>query len=255
VPTFAIADRSLLTVWDGTLDLDLEPGRESWILLVFDLPKGATTVRLRVIDAAPVTLRLGNELSLAPQLSPQTPNPPPAITSPKQQSSPNKTGNSAQLLDEGRRWVSEDKAYAFRLPKGWEVRDLPLKMGSLSAAAQIPGSRAFVVTHREPASRRATPDEQLRELQLKAAQNAPPTMGSSGFENLKPGRGTIAGLPTAWSGLAFTDRDLGPTVSLAYAIGGPKATYIIEFGLVPRSQFDRLRPVFEAIVKSFELLE
>ena len=148
------------------------------------------------------------------------------------------------LLDGGLIWRSDDRSYTLHFPKGWVVSPQPFGI------AYDLSSTTRVATCRGPSVARTSTDQNLAELRRLAM--TPGTLDSSGWAQLEVGDGRIAGFPAAWNAIAFDDRQMGQRVGMQFVVSTPEATYTVFFMLVPRAQFDKMRPTFGAIVDSLE---
>lgn len=104
------------------------------------------------------------------------------------------------------------------------------------------------------ASQANTEAEETDRLLKEAASNAPPALESTDYSHLERKSVKIGDYPAALVIVGFNDKETGPRVGMAYAIGTPSETYIIHFMLIPRERFNELRPMLERIAASFRLI-
>ena len=58
IPGLGIAPISLVTFWKGNLGIKLNPGQETWLLLVFDIPADIKTAKLQIKNLTPIPIIL-----------------------------------------------------------------------------------------------------------------------------------------------------------------------------------------------------
>jgi hypothetical protein len=161
------------------------------------------------------------------------------------------SGEKLVPLTEGQEWISEDGKYTALIPRDWTVgKDQdPFGGGTIARAPKLRNMYLSITSSNE--GQAVSVEEETERLLSSCAEHMPPTLGSTDYKELETHTGKIGGYPAAWRIVSFKDSKVGPIKRLAVAIGTPTTTYNIDI-MARKSDFDKLRPVFERIAGSFK---
>ena len=151
----------------------------------------------------------------------------------------------------GKKWISEDKSFSLIFPSDIEFIKKP-SLGKSSIFLDKLDRFAFY-TFVKNSEKSKSREEKFKQILDIAGSFNYPGLGSKDVESVEM-KTVINGYPVGISIIAFTHRTRGRLVGMTYAIGTPSKTYIICFVHIKYEYFDELRPTFEGVANSFELI-